>query len=84
VNERVALTARAVTEKMREIGVVAVRADWTKPDPEIARALQRFGRDGVPLYVLSSGRHDDPPRILPQLLTSRIVLDELEKLETRS
>jgi thiol:disulfide interchange protein DsbD len=84
VNERVALTARAVTEKMREIGVVPVRADWTKSDPEIARALQRFGRDGVPLYVLYSGRHDDPPRILPQLLTSRIVLDELEKLETRS
>ena len=84
VNERLALATAAVGGKMREIGVVPVRADWTTADPEITRALQGFGRDGVPLYVLYSGRKDDPPRILPQLLTSEIVLAELEQLERRS
>src|SRR6185369_964490 len=39
VNERVALATTAVTERMRALGVVALRADWTRPDPEIASAL---------------------------------------------
>jgi thiol:disulfide interchange protein DsbD len=81
VNERVALDTPAVRRKMREVGVVAVRADWTRPDPEITRALEFFGRQGVPLYVLYTGRRNDPPRILPQLLTERLVLAELETLE---
>jgi thiol:disulfide interchange protein len=83
VNERLALETAAVMAKMREIGVVPVRADWTRPNPDVTRALQQFGRDGVPLYVLYSGRQDDPPRILPQLLTSESVVTELEQLGTR-
>src|SRR5262249_11880831 len=78
VNERLVLATEAVANKMKAIGVVPVRADWTRPDPDITRALARFGRDGVPLYVLYSGREKDPPRILPQILTTDSVLTELE------
>jgi len=81
VNKKVALETAEVTAKMQELGVVAIRADWTSPDPEITRALQEFGRDGVPLYVLYSGKQDDPPKILPQILTPAIVITELERLE---
>jgi thiol:disulfide interchange protein DsbD len=84
VNERLVLATDAVREKMREAGVVTMRADWTSSDPDITRALQAFGRDGVPLYVLYTGREADPPRILPQLLTRDLVITELEKLERRS
>ena len=84
VNERLALATPAVTAKMRALGVVAVRADWTRPNADISRALQEFGRDGIPLYVLYSGREREPPRILPQILTSETVLTELTQLETRS
>ncbi len=84
VNERLALATPAVTAKMKAMGVVPMRADWTRPDPDIARALQRFGRDGVPLYVLYTGREKDPPRILPQILTTETVLTELDQLEGRS
>jgi thiol:disulfide interchange protein DsbD len=84
VNERLALATPVVTAKMRALGVVPVRADWTRPNPDIARALQQFGREGVPLYVLYSGREDDAPRILPQILTAETVLTELEQLEERS
>jgi thiol:disulfide interchange protein DsbD len=69
---------------MQALGVTAIRADWTSPDPEITRALQEFGRDGVPLYVLYSGKQDEPPSILPQILTPSIVITALEKLEPPS
>ncbi len=81
VNKKVALETAEVINKMRQLGVVAIRADWTRPDAEITRALQEFGRDGVPLYVLYSGRENEPPKILPQILTPTIVIAELEKLE---
>jgi thiol:disulfide interchange protein DsbD len=84
VNERLVLGRPVVRDKMRALGVIPVRADWTTPDPDVTRALQRFGRDGVPLYVLYSGREDDPPRILPQLLTTEIVITELEELDRRN
>src|SRR5262249_2815891 len=84
VNERLALATPSVAARMRALGVVPVRADWTRPNPDVTRALRQFGRDGVPLYVLYSGRKEDPPRILPQILTQEIVLTELEQLETRS
>src|SRR6185503_5517562 len=83
VNERLVLGRPAVRDKIRALGVIPVRADWTTPDPDVTRALQQFGRDGVPLYVLYSGREDDPPRILPQLLTTEIVITELEELDRR-
>jgi thiol:disulfide interchange protein DsbD len=81
VNKQLVLDTDAVAAKMRAVGLVALRADWTRPDPDISQALRHFGRDGVPLYVLYSGRENDPPRILPQILTSQIVITELEQLE---
>jgi thiol:disulfide interchange protein DsbD len=84
VNKQLVLETAAVTDKMRELGIVAIRADWTRPNADISRALQQFGRDGIPLYVLYSGRENDPPRILPQILTSEIVITELEQLERGS
>jgi thiol:disulfide interchange protein DsbD len=83
VNERLVLDTALVRDRMRAAGVARVRADWTNPDPEITRALQRFGRDGVPLYVFYTGREDEP-RILPQILTSELVLRELDRLDGRS
>ncbi len=84
VNERLVLAQPRVRERMRALGVVPVRADWTTPDPDVTRALQQFGRDGVPLYVLYSGRADEPPRILPQVLTTDTVISELDQLDRRS
>lgn len=83
VNKKLVLETETVAAKMREVGIVPIRADWTRPDADISRALRQFGRDGVPLYVLYSGRENDPPRILPQILTTQIVITELEQLDKR-
>ena len=77
VNERVALGSRAVRERMRELGVATLRADWTSNDPAIASALAAFGRNSVPLYVLYRRDPRVPPAVLPALLTPSIVLEAL-------
>ena len=77
-NKIAVLNTDRVGDAFRERGVVRFRADWTRRDEEIARALARFGRSGVPLYVLYPGTSE--PVLLPEILTPGIVLDALDRL----
>jgi thiol:disulfide interchange protein DsbD len=77
-NKRLVLGRDAIERAMSEAGVVRMRADWTNRDEQITRELARFGRNGVPLYVLYDGR--GKPQLLPELLTEGIVLDALGRL----
>ena len=78
-NERVIFSSNRVKDRFEELGFVMVKADWTNRNPEITRALQSFGRNGVPLYVIYSEDLDEP-LLLPELLTPGIVLDALENI----
>ena len=54
-----------------------LRADWTRPDDEIATFLASYGRYGIPFNVIL--RPDGkPPIILPELLSDDAVLTALE------
>ncbi|MFP4624943.1 MAG: thioredoxin family protein, partial [Gemmatimonadota bacterium] len=79
VNERVALNTAAVRAAFDDHDVALLKADWTRRDPAITEALASFGRAGVPLYVLYSPDSTAAPRILPELLTRKIVLDALRE-----
>ena len=76
------LEAPSVREAFQRHNVVKLRADWTNGDPEITKLLQRFGRPGVPLYVLYPGNKENPI-VFPELLTKGIVLDKLETIPRR-
>ena len=80
VNERMVLASEAVQEAFRDRNVALFKADWTRQDPEITAALESFGRSGVPLYVLYSGKPTPPPLILPAILTEPIVLEALDQV----
>jgi thiol:disulfide interchange protein DsbD len=79
VNEKVALHSPAVAEAFARRGVVYLKADWTSKSPEIAALLESFGRSGVPLYVVY-GRAAHPPRVLPQILSERTIIEAVETL----
>jgi thiol:disulfide interchange protein DsbD len=81
VNERLVLQRREVRERFRARGVVLMKADWTRRDEAITRALAEHGRQGVPLYVLYGRGPQAPPRLLPEVLTPGIVLAALDELE---
>jgi thiol:disulfide interchange protein len=78
VNERVALRSPAVAEAFARKGVVYLKADWTNRSPEIAAALEVFGRSGVPLYVLYPPRA--APTILAPVLTEGSILEAIESI----
>ena len=77
VNERVALKTTAVTQAFRSGGITYLKGDWTRANAEISELLTQFGRAGVPLYLFYPGRGGEP-RVLPQILTAGLVLDEIK------
>lgn len=79
VNERGALSSRAVRARMKEVGVAALKADWTNRDPEITESLGRLGRSGVPVYAYYAPGAKEA-RLLPTILTPGILLDALKKI----
>ena len=77
-NKQLVLNSSAVMRAFADKGVVLLLADWTNRDDAITRELARFGRNGVPLYVMydRAGR----PQVLPELLTESIMLEAIERL----
>jgi thiol:disulfide interchange protein/DsbC/DsbD-like thiol-disulfide interchange protein len=78
VNERFVLHSQAVRDEFHRLGIVLLRADWTRRDPEITRSLAALGRSGVPAYVLYRKGH--APQLLPEILRKQTVLDALAAL----
>ncbi len=76
VNERVALKSERVEQAFADRDVAVLVGDWTRSDPAITAELARFGRNGVPLYLVYV--RGGEPKILPQLLTPEIVAKSVE------
>ncbi|MGH0032158.1 MAG: protein-disulfide reductase DsbD family protein, partial [Myxococcota bacterium] len=80
VNERLVLRDERVVRALDRVGVAAFEADWTRRDETIRAELARFGRAGVPMYLVYDPRAPERPEILPELLTVDRVLEALGRL----
>ena len=76
VNEHVALDTDTVRKAFADQQVAWLQGDWTRADPAITQLLSRYGRSGVPLYLVYVKGGE--PKVLPQLLTPSIVVDSLK------
>jgi thiol:disulfide interchange protein DsbD len=79
VNKRLVLNTDAVQRAFVEHDVALLRADWTRRDPMIGRALAALGRSGVPVYVLY--RPGREPLIFPEVLRQSTITEALAKVE---
>ncbi len=79
INKRSSIAINPVREKLKAIGAVTFRADYTRKDPKIADELKRYGRAGVPLVLVFAPDEKVPAQILPALLTPKIVLAALDR-----
>ncbi|WP_226665105.1 protein-disulfide reductase DsbD family protein [Microbulbifer aggregans] len=75
-NEKVVLSSDAVSDAIGQLGITALKGDWTNQDPQISDLLARYGRTSVPLYLLYPAGGGEPT-ILPQILTRDGLLSAL-------
>jgi thiol:disulfide interchange protein len=81
-NEANVLESAEVRDAFQRHAIVKLKADWTNGDPAITKLLQRFGRPGVPLYVLYPGKNEEPI-VFPEVLTKGMVLEKLQTAARR-
>lgn len=58
---------------MAAAGVVPLKADWTRRDETISKWLQRYGKAGVPFYLVIPADRSRPAIPLPEVITPEIV-----------
>jgi len=64
---------------MKKLGVVPIKADYTKPSELIDQWLERYGKGGVPMYVVLPADPSKEPWLLPEVLTSGTVVEALRQ-----
>lgn len=78
VNKAAVLNRGQVASQLADGSVLAMRADWTNPDPAIAEYLAGFGRYGIPFNAVY-GPAAPHGIALPELLTEAEVLSALQQ-----
>ena len=78
LNKRAVIDRGPVAQHLAASGAVAMRGDWTRPDPAIGAYLASFGRYGIPFDAVY-GPGAPNGIALPELLTESAVLDALAR-----
>ena len=79
-NERTVLETEATAAILAQHNYLAIKADFTQQNDTIFMWLKRFGRSGVPLYlVIPPCAEDNKVLVLPELLTASSLHEALHK-----
>lgn len=78
VNEKNAINVKTTAEAAASGNVAMLKADWTDGGASIREELQRHGKGGVPMYLVYSPDRPDSPRVLPEVLTTDLLVDALK------
>lgn len=78
VNKRLVLDRSPVRDVLDSDAVVAVRGDWTLPDPVISAYLASHERYGIPFNAVY-GPGLPEGLVLPELLSADTVMDAIER-----
>ena len=85
-NKALVLDQVPVATKMMALqqagSLVPMQADWTRPNEQIATFLTSHNRFGIPFNIVYGPAMPDG-HLLPELLTSAVVLEALELVTER-
>lgn len=76
-NEAAVLSDPALLQKLDSAGVVRMKADWTRETPEVNELLYSMGKSGVPAYAIYPKGDASRQIVLPELLTSGLILEAI-------
>ena len=77
VNETLVLDDEAVQAELARWKFATFKADWTLREDAITQALARWGRAGVPMYLVYPADPAKEPGLLPELLSRDATLEAL-------
>ena len=80
VNEKFALNSEEFTTALADNNVTYLKGDWTNNDPKITEVLRRYGTNGVPLYLMFPADSSQPAEVLPQILTTNIIVNAIDRI----
>ena len=76
-NEAAVLSDKDLLQKLDSAGVIRMKADWTRESPEVNELLRSMGKSGVPAYAIYPKGDASQQIVLPELLTSNLILEAL-------
>jgi suppressor for copper-sensitivity B len=82
LNKAVVLDRGPVQARLAGAGIVAMRADWTRPDTAISAYLASFDRFGIPFDAVYGPAAPDGVA-LPEILSDSSVLAALDRAAGR-
>jgi thiol:disulfide interchange protein len=77
-NKQLVLETQTVRDKMRDLNVIPIKADFTRRSSAMFTEIMSHGRPGVPLNLVYAPGQPDRPGILPAVLTTGIVSQALD------
>lgn len=78
-NKTFVLNTDRVAGMFDRLKIYPVKADFSEANPDMQQELRGHDRDGVPLNIVLPAGKPDQVIVLPEILTTRIVLDALAK-----
>lgn len=79
INKKRAINKPETAQKLKSLGVIAYRADFTGGDARIFEALQRFDRAGPPLNLIYPAGKHHAPIVLDVLFSKQYLLRKLNE-----
>jgi len=79
-NEQAVLFTEEMTAEFQTSGVIYMVANWTDYDEDIGEFVRSHRRNGIPLYVMYPATGKGDPFILPQLLTTAMMREALDRV----
>jgi len=83
VNKNLVLHRDQAAKLLQQDNVVAMTADWTKPDPAISDYLSEYERYGIPFNIIYGPGAPDGV-ILPELLSQNAVVEAFAKASPKT
>jgi suppressor for copper-sensitivity B len=79
-NKALLIDPPPVSTLLNQDNVVAMVADWTKPDPAISRYLAHYNRYGIPLNVVYGPKAPEGI-VLPEICTAETIVQAIRQAQ---
>ena len=75
------LNTSQINKLIKEKNIVAMKADLTRPDPQIESLLHHLGSRSVPFLAIFSGTNPYEPVIMRDIINKKKLVNVLKQLE---